>query len=156
MAKGESWARVPGAVSVAMQEVHALEGEPTKKPYLIAILDFNVPNARDSLKLKEITQTVATLFKNHDPDRCVVLAHMAAFSKEDSVSDPIDDEHEIYKAFDRVGFKTQQRVRCLLSNPTLNSEIRLKMGDWFVDSRLMYLAVNDMAALVFNHGSQCF
>lgn len=145
MAKATSWVQVPGAVSEAMQGVHQIEGEPKNKSAVIAILDFNVPNSRDSTKLKDIAQAISTIFKNHGRHRCVLLAHMAAYPKEDSCDDPIDDEHAIYTAFTKVGFGAQQRVRCLLTQPP-GIENHLKVGDWFVDSRLMYLAPNDMAA----------
>ena len=146
MAKATSWVQVPGAVSEAMQGVHQIEGEPKNKSAVIAILDFNVPNSRDSTKLRDIAQAISTIFKNHGRHRCVLLAHMAAYPKEDSCDDPIDDEHAIYTAFTKVGFfGAQQRVRCLLTQPP-GIEKSLKLGDWFVDSRLMYLAPNDMAA----------
>ena len=108
-------------------------------------MDFNVPNARDVTKLKEVALAIATIFKSHGANHCVFLAHMAAYCKEDTVEDPIDDEVAIYQAFQKLGFGAQQRVRCLLSQPGgyANSA---KTSDWFADSRLMYLAPNDVAA----------
>ena len=44
-----------------------------------------------------------------------------------------------------AGFATQQRVRMLLGQPP-GIEAQLRAGDWRADSRLMYLATNDLAA----------
>ena len=112
---------------------------------MIAIIDFNVPNARDSMKLKEMAASVATIFKSFGADRCVLLAHMAAYSKEDTDIDPTDDEYEIKNIFAKAGFNAQQRVRMLLNNPE-STQRSMKVGDWHADSRLLYIAPNDMAA----------
>ena len=140
-----SWGDVPGAVSMAVQSVHAHEGTPKNPPRILAILDFNVPNARDSLKLKEIAQATSTIFKNFGVERCAVLAHMAAYPKEDNDTDPLDDEINIKNIFSKAGFCAQQRVRMLLAQPT-SIESTLRVGDWHADSRLLYLAANDVAA----------
>ena len=70
---------------------------------------------------------------------------MPAFAKEDSATDPLDDEVTIKQVLYKAGFCTQQRVRMLLSQPAC-IESTLRIGDWHADSRLMYLAPNDMAA----------
>ena len=69
---------------------------------------------------------------------------MPAFAKEDSATDPLDDEATIKHVFYKAGFCTQQRVPMLLSQPAC-IESTLRIGDWHADSRLMYLAPNDMA-----------
>ena len=145
VAKADTWQQVSGAVFETMASIRELEGEPKNHPRLIAIMDFNVPNARDVTKLKEVALAIATIFKSHGANHCVFLAHMAAYCKEDTCEDPIDDEHAIYLAFQKVGVGAQQRVRCLLSQPG-GYENSAKTGDWFADSRLMYLAPNDVAA----------
>ena len=70
---------------------------------------------------------------------------MPAFAKEDTATHPLDDEVTIKQVFYKAGFCTQQRVRMLLSQPAC-IESTLRIGDWHADSRLMYLAPNDMAA----------
>ena len=102
---------------MVMQVVHKQEGAPESPARMLAIIDFNVPNARDSLKLPQTAAAVATIFKTIGVDRCVVLAHMAAYPKEDTDKDPLDDEMDIKNVFKKAGVETQQRVRMLLSQP---------------------------------------
>ena len=130
---------------MTVQQVHQVEGTPKNPSRVFAIIEFNVPNSRDALKLPQIAQAVATIFKNVGPEYCALLAHMPAFAKEDSATDPLDDEVTIKQVFYKAGFCTQQRVRMLLSQPAC-IESTLRIGDWHADSRLMYLAPNDMAA----------
>ena len=145
VAVGSSWVDIPGAFAMTVQQVHQVEGTPKNPPRVFAIIDFNVPNSRDALKLPQIAQAVANIFKNVGPEYCALLAHMPAFAKEDSATDPLDDEVTIKQVFYKAGFCTQQRVRMLLSQPAC-IESTLRIGDWHADSRLMYLAPNDMAA----------
>ena len=42
---------------------------------------------------------------------------MAAYAKEDTELDPVDDEMEFKNTFQKAGFGAQQRVRMLLSQP---------------------------------------
>ena len=49
------------------------------------------------------------------------------------------------KALQKAGFHTQQRVRMLLQQPP-GIDAMLTVGDWHADSRLCYLAPNDLAA----------
>lgn len=144
-AVASSWADVPGAIALAMQTVHHLDSEPTAPPRILAIVDFNVPNARDVLKLKEILGAVTSLFKNNNPNKCALLAHMAAYSKEDADNDPVDDEVMIKNVLKKAGFGAQQTIRMLLTQPP-NVDRTLTVGDWHADSRLCYLAPNDIAA----------
>ena len=58
-AVASSWQDVPGAIALAIQVVHTRDGAPKNPPRFLAIVDFNVPNARDSLKLKETIGCVA-------------------------------------------------------------------------------------------------
>ena len=48
-------------------------------------------------------------------------------------------------ALKKAGFNAQQRVRMLLQQPP-TIESTLRVGDWHADSRLCYLAANDLAA----------
>ena len=144
-AQAQGWAEVPGAVALLLQSIHNKEGAPKNYPRFLAILDFNTPNSRDALKINEVVACVANIFKCHGPERCVLLAHMAAFSKEDSEQDPVEDEIAIMKALQKAGFHSQQRVRMLLQQPP-GVDATLTVGDWHADSRLCYLAPNDMAA----------
>ena len=57
------------------------------------------------------------IFKTIGVDRCAFLAHMAAYDKEDSDKDPLDDEMDIKNVFKKAGFETQQRVRVLQRQP---------------------------------------
>ena len=111
----------------------------------MAIIDFNTPNSRDSLKFGEIATCVANTFKNFGIERCALLAHMAAYPKEDSDQDPLEDEIAIMNALKRAGFNSQQRVRMLLQQPA-TIESSLVVGDWHADSRLCYLSPNDLAS----------
>ena len=65
MAKAQIWTDMPGAVTMEMQKVQQIDGLPNNSPSrILAIVDFNVPNARDSLKLPQIAAALATIFKN--------------------------------------------------------------------------------------------
>ena len=125
--------------------MHTREGAPKNPPRLLATVDFNVPNARDSLKLKETIGCVANFFKNNNPNKCALLAHMAAYAKEDADTDPLDDEVLIKDTLKKAGINAQQKVRMLLSQPS-NIQATLRVGDWHADSRLCYLSPNDLAA----------
>ena len=87
IAQATGWSQVLGAMSLAFREMHRKDDEP-KNSLVLAILDFNVPNARDAIKQKEIASAIATIFKSFWPERCVLLAHMAAYSKDDTDEDP--------------------------------------------------------------------
>jgi hypothetical protein len=70
---------------------------------------------------------------------------MAAYPKEDSEQDPLEDEITIITALKKAGFHAQQRVRMLLQQPP-TIESTLRVGDWHVDSRLCYVVANDFVA----------
>ena len=144
-AVSKSWPDFPGAVALTVQGVHSKDGNPKNPPRFLAIIDFNTPNSRDALKIQEICTAVANLFKNFGVERCALLAHMAAYPKEDSSEDPLEDEVRIMNALKKAGFHAQQRVRMLLAQPP-PVEAVLRVGDWHADSRLCYLAPNDLAA----------
>ena len=78
-------------------------------------------------------------------ERCALLAHMAAYPKEDSDQDPLEDEIMIMTALKKSGFNAQQRVRMLLQQPPTIESI-LRVGDWHVDSRLCYYSPYDLVA----------
>jgi len=83
-ATASKWNDVPGAVALVVQNIHNLSGGPPKNPpRFLAIIDFNTPNSRDSLQISEIAHVVANMFKNFGVERCALLAHMAAYRKED-------------------------------------------------------------------------
>ena len=131
---------------MVIQNIHHLSGgPPNNPPRLPAIIDFNTPNSRDSLKITEIAYAVANIFKNFGVERCALLAHMATYRKEDSEKYPLEDEITIMTALQNAGFNAQQRVRMLLQHPP-TIESTLRVGDWHADSRLCYLAANDLAA----------
>ena len=89
---------------MTVQRVHQVEGTPKNPPRVFVFIDFNVPNSRDALKLPQIAQAVATIFQNVGPEYCALLAHMPAFAKEDSATDPLDDEVTIKQVFYKAGF----------------------------------------------------
>ena len=64
LASAGSWGDVPGAGSLMMHEVHALEGKLNKPPRLLDILVFNTPNARYAINLQEIAGAIASMLKN--------------------------------------------------------------------------------------------
>ena len=144
-ATASSWMDVPGAIAMLVQRIHLEEGTPKSLPRFLAIIDFNTPNARDALKIESMATCVANLFKNFGVERCVLLAHMAAYPKEDSEQDPLEDEVAIMTALRKAGFHAQQRVRMLLQQPA-TIESTLRVGDWHADSRLCYLSPNDYSA----------
>ena len=144
-AEAVSWTAVPGSIAAAVQIIHGKEGAPKHDPRFLAILDFNTPNSRDALRIGEIAACIADIFKTHGPNQCALLAHMAAYPKEESDADPVEDEMTIMTALKRVGFHAQQRVRMLLQQPP-SSDTRVAVADWHADSRLCYLAPNDLAA----------
>ena len=117
----------------------------TNAPRLVAMLDFNAPNARDTLKLQQMASTVSTIFKNFGPDNCILVAWMATQPKEDSEQDPIEDEILIMQALKKAGFGAQQRCRMLLQQPA-SIESTVHLADWWLDSRLCYLTPNDLTA----------
>ena len=81
-ASASSWSDVPGAVALMTQSIHNLYvGPPKNPPRVLATIDFNTPNSRDSLKITEITNAVANMFKNFGVERCALLARMAAYPK---------------------------------------------------------------------------
>ena len=88
---------------------------------------------------------MANTFKNFGIERCALLAHMAAYPKEDSDQDPLEDDIVLMNALKRAGFSSQQRVRMLLQQPA-TIESSLVVGDWHADSRLCYLPPNDLAS----------
>eukprot|EP00974_Lingulodinium_polyedra_P025549 2471459-Lingulodinium_polyedra.AAC.1 len=51
VAVASSWADIPGAVVLATQFVHKEDGAPANWPRALAIINVNVPIARDSFKL---------------------------------------------------------------------------------------------------------
>jgi hypothetical protein len=131
-----SWSDVPGGVALVIQSIHNLYGGPPKNPpRFLAIIHFNTPNSRDSLKITEITNVVANIFKTFGVECCTLLAHMAAYPKEDSDQDPLEDDNMIMTALKKSGFNAQQRVRMLLQQPP-TIESTLRVGDWHADSRL--------------------
>ncbi len=144
-ATAASWSEVAGQISLMVQSIHLKEGAPKNPPRFLAIIDFNTPNSRDSLKIAEIATCAANIFKSFSPERCALLAHMAAYPKEDSEQDPLEDEVSIMNALKKAGFNAQQRVRMLLTQPA-TIESSLRVGDWHADSRLCYLSQNDLAA----------
>ena len=92
-----------------------------------------------------MTNAVANIFKNFGVERCALLAHMAAYPKEVSEQDPLEDEITIMIALKKAGLNALQRVRMLLQQPP-TIESTLRVGDWHVDSRLSYLVANDLVA----------
>ena len=102
-----------------VQRIHLQEGSPKNPPRFLAIIDFNTPNARDSLNIGEIATCVANTFKNFGSGRCALLARMAAYPKEDSDQDPLEDEMAIMNSLKRAGFNAQQRVRMLHQQPPI-------------------------------------
>ena len=139
------WNDVPGAIATIVQRIHLHEGSPKNPPRFLAIIDFNTPNSRDSLTSGEIASCVANTFKNFGIERCALLAHMAAYPKEDSDQDPLEDEILLMNALKRAGFNSQQRVRMLLQQPA-TIEASLVVGDYHAESRLCYLSPNDLAS----------
>ena len=85
------------------------------------------------------------MFKNFGVERCALLAHMAAYPKEDYDQDPLEDEIMLMTALKKSGFNAQQRVRMLLQQPPTIESTR-RVGDWHADSRLCYYSLNDLAA----------
>ena len=144
-AVSSGWPDVPGAIALAVQTVHNQEGAPKAATRMVAVIDFNVPNARDALKMKEMITAVTNIFKNNNPNKCVLLAHMAAYAKEDTDNDPLEDEVLIKDLLKKAGFGAQQQVRMLFTPPA-NIQSSLRIGDWHADSRLCYLSPNDLAA----------
>ena len=96
-AVGSCWNDVPGGIAAIVQRIHLQEGPPKSPPRFLAIIDFNTPNARDSLKIGEIASCVANTFKVFGKERCALLAHMAAYPQEGSDQDPLEDEILIMK-----------------------------------------------------------
>jgi hypothetical protein len=97
---------------MTVQQVHQVEGTPKNPPRVFAIIDFNVPNSRDALNLPQIAQAVANIFKNVGPEYCALLAHMPAFAKEDSATDPLDDEVTINRCSTRLAFAHSSVCGC--------------------------------------------
>ena len=84
---------------------------------VLAIIDISTPNSRDSFNISEIAHAVANIFKNFGVERCALLAHMAAYPKEDAEQDPLEDDITVMTALKKAGFNAQQRVRLLLQQP---------------------------------------
>ena len=81
-ATASNWSDVPGAVALVVQNIHNLFWRPPRNPpRFLANIDVNTPNSRDSLKITEISNAVANVFKNFGVERCALLAHMATYPK---------------------------------------------------------------------------
>ena len=60
---------------------------------------------------------VANIFKNFGVERCALLAHMAAYPKEDYDQDPLEDEIMIMTALNKAGFLMHNsEYACFCSN----------------------------------------
>ena len=72
-----------------------------------------------------------------------MLACIASQPKEESQADTVEDEGVIMNVLRKAGFHAQQRCRMLLQQPK-SVEAMLQTGDWWLDSRLCYLADCDL------------
>ena len=101
----------------------------------IVVMDFNVPSARDVLKMPRMIHAAAEIVKVLGSDHCIVMAIMPNASKKDSETTAFDDEVTISKCLTKAGFAHQDRVRQLVDMPDSISN-KVSQLDWFVDSRL--------------------
>ena len=108
-------------------------------------MDFNAPNARDTMTLKNLCKSASTVASTHGLQNCVVFAIMATRAKEDSNEDPFDDEVKISGDMKKAGFGFQQRVRMQL-NPPNGGTVSAAHWDFWQDARLMYPFANEKEA----------
>ena len=79
---------------------------------ILAIVNFNEPNARGSLKLPQIASALSASFKSVGKEQCALLARMPAYAKEDSEQDPLEDEINIKHMFARLASAHNSGFAC--------------------------------------------
>ena len=92
------WEDLPAAYASAAQAPVMIGKGPRLadgKRYVVILMDFNTPNARDALVMGKVAKAVQNLTVTQVSNHCVVLAIMATRSKEDTTDDPMDDEKTV-------------------------------------------------------------
>ena len=125
------------------------------KRYVVILMDFNTPNARDALVVGKVAKAVQNLTVTQGANQCVVLAIMATRAKEDTNDDPMDDEKKLSDEMRKAGFGFQQRIRMALSPPN-EDQISAANWDFWQDGRLMYQCKDEKDAIgnFWFHGSE--
>ena len=126
-----SWDKLPSAVAVHTSALPAVEGSVKS----MVIVDFNVPGARDALKLNGIVAAAAEICKIQGSHTSILVAFMPSMPKEGSTTSPDDDEVQIRKVMQQHGFKTDMRVRSIIDMPASICN-KVHAMEWFVDGRL--------------------
>ena len=141
------WDDLPSQVANLLQRpVPVVNGAADAKGnrWLVVRLDLNCPNARNASKMPGMCKSIATSMQMVSASRSVLLAYMATRPKQDSVTDPIEDEVTFMRALKKVGIGAQQRFRMQLdpAEPNASGDT----SDWWIDGRLGYLYPDDNVA----------
>jgi len=129
-----SWDKVSGQVSLLTQSWDKKHGGEVRA---VLIMDFNIPGARDSLKLRDMIHAAANMAQNFGPGNTVLVVWMPSTSKDNGTTSPFEDEITISVALSKAGFKKQDRIVMLLDMPASQHKM-VSAVDWFVSGRLCY------------------
>ena len=105
--------------------------------YVVALMDFNCPGARDTIKMPAMFAQAASLSNVFGHANTCLLAWMPSLPKDNSVSTVDDDEQLIRSLLSKAGFKTQLRIRMMLEPPDSAKNMTHQL-DWWADARLCF------------------
>ena len=127
-----SWDKVSGQISLLCQ---TWAGTGTMRAILV--MDFNVPGARDALKMQGMCASAASIAQNLGPSNTVIMVWMRSCSTDNGVISAFDDETTIQIALHKAGFKRQERNAMMLDMPASQHSMVHAM-DWFMTGRMCY------------------
>lgn len=128
-----SWDKVSGQVSLLIKSWDKAHGDTRA----VLVMDFNVPGARDSLKLHSMLHCAASVAQNIGPASTVLVVWMPSISKDGGSTTAFDDEVIISHALTKAGFKQQDRIMMMLAMSPSQHKMVSSM-DWFLNGRLCY------------------
>jgi len=91
----DTWDTLPGKFAVASSTPIPLKGGVFKRAnggrnLLIMLLNFNVPNSRDAMKMGMLAACLATIAQQVGPENAIVAIALGARAKEESTQDVLD------------------------------------------------------------------
>jgi len=96
-------------------------------------VNFNAPNARDSMRLPSLCAALATACQQAGPEHAIVCITLATRNKMESTEDPLDDEVTLREALTKAGFGCQKRFRMILKPP---AQAQDTTWDFYQDGRV--------------------
>lgn len=127
-----SWDKVSGQISLLCKTWAG-----TGVMRAVVVMDFNVPGARDALKMQGMCACAASVAQNMGPSNTVIMAWMPSCSKDGGVTSAFDDETTIQVALSKAGFKHQERIMMMLDMPA-SQHAMVHAMDWFMTGRMCY------------------